>query len=70
MSETNPFPSPSSRTVRRVSRWGDRTFTFLTGLAAAAIIALLIAYVVALDVWGPDLHQSVRISLPHELRMG
>ncbi|MGA7923058.1 MAG: phosphate ABC transporter permease subunit PstC [Thermoplasmata archaeon] len=48
MSETNPFPSPSSRTVRRVSRWGDRTFTFLTGLAAAAIIALLIAYVVAL----------------------
>jgi phosphate transport system permease protein len=48
MSETNPFPPASHRSARHVSKWGDRTFTVITGLAAAAVIALLIAYVVAL----------------------
>jgi phosphate transport system permease protein len=48
MSLTNPFPSPSSRSTRRVSKWGDRIFATLTGAAAALVIGLLIAYVVAL----------------------
>jgi phosphate transport system permease protein len=48
MSSTNPFPAPSPSSTRRVSKWGDRIFTTLTGAAAALVIGLLIAYVVAL----------------------
>jgi len=48
MSSTNPFPAPSSRSHRRASKWGDRIFAVLTGVAAALVIGLLIAYVVAL----------------------
>jgi phosphate transport system permease protein len=48
MSSTNPFPPPSSRSTRRVSKWGDRIFAALTGVAAALVIGIFIAYVVAL----------------------
>jgi phosphate transport system permease protein len=48
MSQTNPFRSPASRGIRRVSRWGDRIFAVLTGLGAVAVLALLIALVVVL----------------------
>jgi phosphate transport system permease protein len=45
---TNPFHRSSSPSKRRVSKWGDRTFVALTGAAAMIVLALLIAYVVAL----------------------
>jgi len=48
MSSPNPFPPPSSRSTRRVSKWGDRIFAAVTGVAAALVIGILIAYVVAL----------------------
>lgn len=48
MSPTNPFPPSSSRSIRRVSRWGDWAFAILTGLGAALVIGLLVAYVVTL----------------------
>jgi phosphate transport system permease protein len=44
----NPFHRSSSRSGRRVSKWGDRAFVLLTGLAALAVIGLLVAYIVAL----------------------
>jgi phosphate transport system permease protein len=45
---TNPFRRSSPRPARRVSKWGDRAFLVLTGAAAMIVIALLVAYVVAL----------------------
>jgi phosphate transport system permease protein len=44
----NPFHSPTARRTPRVSRWGDRIFLVLTGVAAAGVVVLLIALVVVL----------------------
>jgi phosphate transport system permease protein len=44
----NPFRSLTARGTPRVSRWGDRIFLGLTGLAAAGVIGLLIALVAVL----------------------
>jgi phosphate transport system permease protein len=44
----NPFHSSTARRTPRASRWGDRIFLVLTGVAAAGVVALLIALVVVL----------------------
>jgi phosphate transport system permease protein len=44
----NPFRSSIPQSGPRVSRWGDRIFSLLTGLGAAGIILLIIALVAIL----------------------
>jgi phosphate transport system permease protein len=48
MTVDNPFPTPAVRRAPRASRWGDRIFLVLTGIAAAGVIVLLVALVVTL----------------------
>ena len=48
MTLRNPFRSPATHGIRRVSRWGNRIFFLLTGLGAALVIALLIALILIL----------------------
>ncbi len=48
MSLGNPFPPPASRARLRAAKWGDRIFLVLTGLGAAGVIGLLVAFVAVL----------------------
>jgi len=48
MTAANPFPSLPTHGTRKVSKWGDRIFVALTGIAAAGILALLVALVAVL----------------------
>ena len=48
MTYRNPFRPSTRARSRRVSRWGDRIFASITGLAAVGVIALLIALVIVL----------------------
>jgi len=45
MTPGNPFPTPPSPSIRRVSKWGDRIFLVLLVVATAAIVALMMALV-------------------------
>ena len=49
MTDANPFPSsPSPRRPARAAIWGDRIFAGLTGAAALALVAVLVAFVLVL----------------------
>jgi len=48
MTPGNPFPTPSPRRTRRVSKLGDRIFVGVVALATAAIIAIMLALIVVL----------------------
>jgi len=54
----NPFPTPSSRRPKRVSKWADRAFAALTGTGATLLFALLALFVIVLVIGaGPSIRQ-------------
>ena len=56
MARRNPFRSPTARGSLRASKWGDRIFLVLTGIAAVSLVALLVALALLLyDKAGPSI---------------
>jgi phosphate transport system permease protein len=48
MTRGNLFPTSSAPKIRKVSKWGDRTFFVLTAIGAAGVLAVLAALAVVL----------------------
>jgi len=62
MSPDNPFPPPTSQTLRRVSKWGDRFFLVLVLLATAAVVAVMVALVAVLVYGSREAIESLGLS--------